>query len=697
MIISVQGYNRWKNDSALAASVLGGICAETINSDRTLIIQLIEEDPSESVEKIIDINMVSDENSFGKSAMTLESESIDSLLIYKDGNQGRITKEVLSGYVTPMTYYDNKLDVTRNTRNTKFLDYLKQNKHYIKEICNDIRADNIYDNIILLLPSNCPEIIRYVNGGPAENEDEQDEKGFADISIYCIRQGHKPKTKVYGRKIAYLIMDYDSMSQYKEQRIKKEFCKNGEYMFKLERNIRCTDAKISGKLLSFIDKNTDLSDTSNVNYNWICDAILLRQFIRGEDIKNPYIERDWEKYELENRSPIIRTISDERLGIDPSERIKSKEEEFMSNNGLGNSGSYDENGKMRRIEEDEDFDNLNENMEDINDTVEDPADFADEPSDDQNYEDMNDDFENDLETEDLEVENPEAEDFENLENSEDPTDEYNSADDLLEFDEGLLEFNDSVLKSEAQAAAEENEESNDYTDASLADFDNLDDLEADKSLSSFDDLNDFDDAEETTDADNFNSEEDDLEADGLESSDNFEDFNEDNDNVSNTSFDPDDDLEFEDETDDELATEDDLETDKDPGDDLEPENEFDPDDDLDFNESSESDDLEPDDNFNNELEADNKEEFEENEESSAEESDLVPEINDNESDDVINKTHQEDLNDVDDEPVKTEDVSIKGSVNISDRETEDSLNNIDKIVNGWDDSNWNAGRMRRAL
>lgn len=291
MIITVQGNNGKKNKCVLAAALIGGM-AMIANGSKTLIVQLIDKD-MESVEGMYS-GLSSDSYSFGKDdgTTTFASEGIDALLRAADTT--KLLADDFKQYCTAFSQTEFGLDVTMMTEKSNFREIVEDKVDVIKKICKN--AKEYYENIILLLPTGDDLVCRKINGDPEATEDGFE--GFADKSIYCLKQGHVKKGPYYGREKIFVVTDFDSASRFSLKSMRKEFCDKKDSIFKIERNTGCTDAYMSGKLLNFILTNRDL-DANDVNAIWSDDVKALVRKIENLGSRDDVNDYEWEKLEIE--------------------------------------------------------------------------------------------------------------------------------------------------------------------------------------------------------------------------------------------------------------------------------------------------------------------------------------------------------------------------------------------------------------
>lgn len=260
MIVSIQGYNGKKNKATTLCASLSGMIAMKKNM-KSLIIQLIDSD-IESVEAI-SIGINKEENYFDEGSVLSEG-GVDAALNVVESS--KLTKNDFDSLITPMLRAENLMDVLAITKNKTFSSTLSRKTEALAQIIEN--AKGVYDMIYLLYPVNIDKsIIEELNS-------------LVDVSIYCLSQGHLQKGNAYGKKIIYVITDFESDSSFSVKGAKKIFCKGTDRIVKIERNMTALDTARSGKLLSHIRKNMDVLP-DDTNYQWSKDLQLLSDKIMG--------------------------------------------------------------------------------------------------------------------------------------------------------------------------------------------------------------------------------------------------------------------------------------------------------------------------------------------------------------------------------------------------------------------------------
>lgn len=277
MVVTVQGYNGKKSKSAQTACVIAGMLALKENSN-TLLLQCINNDVN-SVENILyGKNMT---RKFGADETDFSDSGIDALL--RSVGSTKIRSDEFERYCTALTKVKNRLDITECTRTTVLEQTILTQEEELGNIVSS--AVDIYDNVIILGPCDAPETTEMLNK-------------FADLSLYCITQGHKASGKAYGKKIYYVVTDFEETSTINLGLIRKEYRTGGflspNNVLKISRNVSVRDAAITGTLLTYIRDNRECSEFES-HYEWYKDIQKIMDMIAGqEDEENAY---NWERRE----------------------------------------------------------------------------------------------------------------------------------------------------------------------------------------------------------------------------------------------------------------------------------------------------------------------------------------------------------------------------------------------------------------
>ena len=254
MIVTVQGYNGKKSKSAQTACIIAGMLALRENSN-TLLLQCINNDIN-SIENIFYGKDSSKQ--FGINETDFADSGIDALL--RSVGSTRVGAEDFEKYCTSLTTIKNRLDITECSKTNIFEQTVLTMGEELENVLTG--AKNVYDNVIILGPCDEPDTTEMLNK-------------YADLSIYCITQGHKAAGKAYGKNIYYLVTDFEDTSSINLSVIKKEYHTGGVFtknnVLKLSRNVAVRDAAITGSLLRYIRDNRECSEYE-AHYEWYKDV-----------------------------------------------------------------------------------------------------------------------------------------------------------------------------------------------------------------------------------------------------------------------------------------------------------------------------------------------------------------------------------------------------------------------------------------
>lgn len=265
MIITIQGYNGKKSKATQTACVLAGMLALKQNSN-TLLLQCINNDIN-SVENILcGKGLV---RKFGDESTDFTDNGIDALL--RSVGNLRVGKEEFEKYCTALITIKNRLDITNCSKTKVFNQTLLSMEDSFSNILTG--ANEIYDNVIILGPSDSPEVTEMINK-------------YADLSLYTITQGHKATGKAFGKNIAFVVTDYEVTSSINMSAIRKDYKPAGFFkkanVYKLSRNVAVRDAAITGTLLRYIRDNRECGDYE-ANFEWHQDVDKLLKLMTGLD------------------------------------------------------------------------------------------------------------------------------------------------------------------------------------------------------------------------------------------------------------------------------------------------------------------------------------------------------------------------------------------------------------------------------
>lgn len=277
MIITIQGYNGKKSKATQTACVLAGMLALKQNSN-TLLLQCINNDIN-SVENILcGKGLV---RKFGDESTDFTDNGIDALL--RSVGNLRVGKEEFEKYCTALITIKNRLDITNCSKAKVFNQTLLSMEDSFSNILTG--ANEIYDNVIILGPSDSPEVTEMINK-------------YADLSLYTITQGHKATGKAFGKNIAFVVTDYEVTSSINMSAIRKDYKPAGFFkkanVYKLSRNVAVRDAAITGTLLRYIRDNRECGDYE-ANFEWHQDVDKLLKLMTGLDPEDA--DYSWEVLE----------------------------------------------------------------------------------------------------------------------------------------------------------------------------------------------------------------------------------------------------------------------------------------------------------------------------------------------------------------------------------------------------------------
>lgn len=277
MIITIQGYNGKKSKATQTACVLAGMLALKQNSN-TLLLQCINNDIN-SVENILcGKGLV---RKFGDESTDFTDNGIDALL--RSVGNLRVGKEEFEKYCTALITIKNRLDITNCSKTKVFNQTLLSMEDSFSNILTG--ANEIYDNVIILGPSDSPEVTEMINK-------------YADLSLYTITQGHKATGKAFGKNIAFVVTDYEVTSSINMSAIRKDYKPAGLFkkanVYKLSRNVAVRDAAITGTLLRYIRDNRECGDYE-ANFEWHQDVDKLLKLMTGVDPEDA--DYSWEVLE----------------------------------------------------------------------------------------------------------------------------------------------------------------------------------------------------------------------------------------------------------------------------------------------------------------------------------------------------------------------------------------------------------------
>lgn len=315
MIVTVEGYNRKKNRATFVASALSAYSAMGLQI-KTLLIELIPKDIDTAERDLIGVGKNRNVND---RTMNIGTEGIDPLL--RLAGARNLTKDDFAAAVTPILKKENMFDIATVTQTDGFIGNLKEKDRMDALSSLLTSAKEIYENIILLLPTKDKELCEQIRGLTETVPDPKDEDGiktierpFVDWNIYCIHQGYQKEYDARGKRIVYLISEYDRFSKFKLSDVSREYIGAAssvinltggkkQYCYKLTRNIEANDAVIDGTLARFVRQNREL-EVGSLNYMFVDDMLRLTKLVFGEKDEEDK-ELSWEDMEFEPPVPKI--------------------------------------------------------------------------------------------------------------------------------------------------------------------------------------------------------------------------------------------------------------------------------------------------------------------------------------------------------------------------------------------------------
>ena len=300
MVITVEGYNQKKNNSPFVAAALSSMLAMAADR-KVLAINLIESDPWNIERIVMGLGKHSDMN---ESDMSFADEGIDQLL--READTRKLMKAQFGAYTTPVLKMENRFDIATCTRNHLFFTTIKERKMALQRVIEN--ALEIYEDVIILLPSNSEEVCELVKNMTKDVVDIESNtttsKPLVDTSIVCIRQGFNKVYDATGNNLIYLVTDYEDKSKYVLANITKEFISQGlintskTKVMKLSRSLQAIDAAREGTIRKFVKENRE-ANKDDVNYNWTVDMLALVGKVTGEKVDE--IRYDFEEAEYFDR------------------------------------------------------------------------------------------------------------------------------------------------------------------------------------------------------------------------------------------------------------------------------------------------------------------------------------------------------------------------------------------------------------
>ena len=295
MVITIEGYNQKKNNSPFVAAALSSMLSMAAGR-KVLAINLIDQDMW-NIERIVMGLGTNDDIGFS-------DEGIDQLL--READTRKLMKGQFDTYTKPVLKLENRFDIATTTKNQLFTITLEDKKVALQRVIEN--AQDVYDDIVILLPSNHDDICDLVKEMSTETLDKDRNKTvikpLVDTSIVCIRQGFNKKYDAKGNNVIYLITDFEDESMYSFNMVSKEYLSQGLFRqskakcMKLARSVQANDAALSGTLGKWVKLNRELNK-DDINYCWTEDMLNLVARVTGEKLQS--ISYDWESAEYLER------------------------------------------------------------------------------------------------------------------------------------------------------------------------------------------------------------------------------------------------------------------------------------------------------------------------------------------------------------------------------------------------------------
>ena len=327
MIITVQGYKGKKNNATQLTASLAAMMAMKFNT-KNLVIELIGRNIETVESMLIGVGL---NEQIGKPVYV--DQGIDSLL--REANVGKLVKSDFDQYCLPVITNENALDictVTSDTDSERFFRNLNDKVDVIKRIIES--AENIYDNIFILLPSertmhDFRNKIKAIEGPDIKTIRKKDKRTgkeiveevrlpLVDMSIVCLHQAHMKEDHVEGRKVIYCVTKFDENSWFTLQNMAQNFGfsrnpleKSPEkFKFcKISNCTKCNDAGLRGRLATFVHENRELN-IEDVNYLWTYDILNLISILTGDKVWTFTTDASWEFEKLYEKEEMLNELPD---------------------------------------------------------------------------------------------------------------------------------------------------------------------------------------------------------------------------------------------------------------------------------------------------------------------------------------------------------------------------------------------------
>jgi len=271
MITTITGFNGKKNQSTYATAILSAMCSLN-KGTKTLVLQLVNKD-TESIEYFL--TGVEKATVFVEEGLTFTNEGIDGLMRVADNL--KLNREDFDQMCLSLRK-ENRLDIAEMSKSSVFVSNLIPRLDNVTQILKN--AQDVYDDIFVLLPSDNEEVIKAVN-----------ELEVIDRCVYCIKQGYYQKGNIYGYSPILLVMDYDENSRFTLKALRSSM-KLGRNVItrKINYNVGAKDAAYTNELLGYMLSNRDIEE-EDVNYIWYKDVTKLLSDVLG--VSEHYVETDY--------------------------------------------------------------------------------------------------------------------------------------------------------------------------------------------------------------------------------------------------------------------------------------------------------------------------------------------------------------------------------------------------------------------
>lgn len=306
MITTITGFNGKKNQSTYATALLASMCSLN-KGTKTLVLQLTNKD-AESVEYFL--TGVEKSTVFVKEGLTFMNEGIDGLMRVADNL--KLNREDFDQMCLSLRK-ENRLDIAEVSKSNVFVSNLVARIDNVNQILKN--AQEVYDDIFVLLPSDSEEVIKTVN-----------ELEVVDRSVYCIKQGYYTKGNIYGEAPILVVMDFDEESKFTIKALRSSM-KLGKNVItrKINYNVGAKDAAYMNELLGYMLSNRDIEEEDS-NFIWHKDILKVLADILG--VNERYLETD---YSFEKKLLYGKNLKEKWSVTDHEKRNSKKDTPITSN------------------------------------------------------------------------------------------------------------------------------------------------------------------------------------------------------------------------------------------------------------------------------------------------------------------------------------------------------------------------------